>query len=708
MPRSSEDAPEKGEAKSPPPRSTAPSLVGEVISGRYRVTELIATGGMSSVYLGQHVHMMKRVAIKVLDPKAEQLPELVARFQREAIAGAHVQHPNIASATDFGQLKDGSYFLVLEYVPGTTLNQLIAKGPVGVRRAVGIAKQIASGLGAAHEVGVVHRDVKPTNVILLEGSNDVVKLIDFGFAQVKLSKVPSLAPPPDEPATAEKMLTQAGVVLGTVAYMSPEAALGMGAVDQRSDLYALGLILYELLSGKHPFEAPEPVRLFLQQRTVPPPAIATRSPGVSVPPALEAVVMKLLAKDPKDRYQSAAEVVSALDTAMMSLAFEMVPDLSSISESGGLFGAKADDVPAPKAPPPKPAVLSKPSPSDQLPTIALGVPPSFGPLPPPNPPPLPGVAALVEPEPSAEIAVPEVNSIPVADPFAKVSEFVRRVPGVAALEKVLPKNGRFPPWAYIAAPLLAILFIVVMFSLARRSSRASGETGRTERVLVPSPLDDMQPAPIERGPYMVQKPSEVVPDAGGLDAAGWRMTLRNAVREKDWAKGTEAVFTLMHADPDAFRDRDVQNGMRAVAVALGDAGGEPADKFFGALTSETGSDGLDLLYDISRFRGWTKAGKRATDTLRNPEVLMRASSPLKVLFDFREASCMGKRDAFGKMAEQGDDRALFELTSLRDAECRRRHDACCFNESKALNDAIKSLKARLASAKQQPAPPTQP
>src|SRR5689334_4453571 len=280
MSGSSEDPPEERATKSSPPRLTAPSLVGEVISGRYRVTELIATGGMSSVYLGQHVHMMKRVAIKVLDPKAEQLPELVARFQREAIAGAHVQHPNIASATDFGQLKDGSYFLVLEYVPGITLNQLITKGPLDVQRAVGIAKQIASGLGAAHEVGVVHRDVKPTNVILLEGSNDVVKLIDFGFAQVKLSKVPSLAPPPDEPATAEKMLTQAGVVLGTVAYMSPEAALGMGAVDHRSDLYALGLIAYELLSGKHPFDAPEPVRLFLQQRTVPPPPIATRSPGV--------------------------------------------------------------------------------------------------------------------------------------------------------------------------------------------------------------------------------------------------------------------------------------------------------------------------------------------------------------------------------------------------------------------------------------------
>jgi serine/threonine-protein kinase len=675
-----------------------------VISGRYRVTELIATGGMSSVYLGQHVHMMKRVAIKVLDPKAEQLPELVARFQREAIAGAHVQHPNIASATDFGQLKDGSYFLVLEYVPGTTLNQVIAKGPLTVQRAVGIAKQIASGLGAAHEVGVVHRDVKPTNVILLEGSNDVVKLIDFGFAQVKLSKVPSLAPPPDEPPTAEKMLTQAGVVLGTVAYMAPEAALGMAAVDQRSDLYALGLVLYELLSGKHPFDAPEPVRLFLQQRTMPPPPIATRSPGVSVPPALEAVVMKLLAKDPKDRYQSAKEVVAALDTAMMSLAFEMVPELSSMPASGGLFEAPSAEPVEAKAPPAKPAPAKAPS-SDMLPTVALSAiaPPSQDPLPSfPLPTVLREPAVIVASEAPAQSPAAETKESAGSDPLAKMGEIARRIPGFAAIEKALPQNSRFPPWAYVGLPAVALIFAVVMVVLSRRATRSDLGAARSDSVLVPPSLDEVVPAPIERGPYMVQKPGDVAPDAGGLDAAGWRMTLRNAVREKDWAKGTEALMVLLRIDPDGIRDRDVQSGERAVAVALGDAGGDAAEKFFGALTNDAGSDGLDVLYDIARFRTWTKAGKRATETLRTPEVMMRASSPLKVLFEFREASCMAKRDEFGKMAEQGDDRALFELTSLRDAECRRRRDPCCFTDNRALATAIKSLKARLA------APPAQP
>jgi len=337
-------------SEAPPPEGAASSvprpLIGEVISGRYRITKLLATGGVSCVYLGQHVHMLKHVAIKVLDPNAEKLPEFVARFRREAVAGAHVHHPSIASATDFGQLEDGSYFLVQEYVPGQTLNRIIAGGRMPTLRAVAIARKLASALGAAHEVGIIHRDLKPSNVMLVEGTDDVIKLIDFGFAKLRFSDVPTLAPPPDEPVAPEKLLTQAGVVLGTVAYMAPEAALGMAAVDQRSDLYALGLILYELLTGLHPFDATEPVRLFLQQRTVPPPSIAARAPGVTVPAQLESVVRKLLEKDPKDRYENAAEVMTALDAAMLTADLDAVPDLATVPRAPAPFG-KSDSANAP-------------------------------------------------------------------------------------------------------------------------------------------------------------------------------------------------------------------------------------------------------------------------------------------------------------------------------------------------------------------------
>jgi serine/threonine protein kinase len=591
-----------------PPRRAAYDtrrMLGEVISDRYRVTQLLATGGTSTVYLAQHVHMLKQVAIKVLDAKAEKLPELVARFQREAIAGAHVQHPNIASATDFGQLPDGSYFLVLEYVAGKALSDLIDRGPVAPARAVAIVRQIAQALGAAHEVGVIHRDVKPNNVMLVDGQNDVVKLIDFGFAQVRLSKVPTIAVPPDEPRQPEKALTSVGVVLGTVAYMAPEAALGMLAVDARSDLYALGLVLYELLAGKHPFEATEPVQLFLQQRTMLPPAIATRSPGVTVPPALEALVLKLLEKDPKDRYQSAPELIAALDAVMMATNFETIPEL------------------APEQSPREPA-----------PDAAVG-----------------GAFSM--------------------------------------LESLIPRDGRFPRWAYIAFPIVVLFIATSITLLAMRPTRQVPSEGGAVQALAPA-------APAESG--TPSEAREVAVEVGGLDAAGWRMSLRNAARAKDWARGADAVVALLKLDPSALRDRDAQASLRNIAFALEQDGGEAADKFFNALTNDSGSEGLDVLYDIARFRQGTKAGKRATEILRRPEVMARASGPLKVIFDFREASCSAKRDLFPRMVDQGDDRALLELQMLRDAECSRRRDPCCFKENRALGAAIHALHARLSPA----------
>ena len=626
MPGPSEDPPSSGEAM----RAPARPLIGEIISERYRVTKLLATGGVSCVYLGQHIHMLKHVAIKVLDPTAEQLPEFVARFRREAVAGAHVQHPNIASATDFGQLEDGSYFLVQEYVPGLTLNRVIAGGRLPSLRAVNITRKLAFALGAAHDVGIIHRDLKPSNVILVEGTDDVVKLIDFGFAKLRFADMPTLAPPPDEPVVPERLLTAAGVVLGTVAYMAPEAALGMSAVDQRSDLYALGLILYELLAGVHPFDATDPVRLFLQHRTVPPPPIATRVPGVAVPAQLESVVQKLLEKDPKNRYASAAEVIAALDAAMLSVGFEGVPELAA--------GAPAE------APSLRPA------------------------LPPMNAPPRRVVASAS------------------TDAVTAVFHRAAQVPAIAKLVAWLPANGRFPRWAYVAFPALGIVFVVVVVLLRARPS-PNAPPSRTEAALDGAPTD---------APPSSSASREVTMEVRGLDASGWRMNLRNAARRKEWTAASEAVLTVLRLDHAAFRDHDVQAALRNTAVGLEDAGGEASDKFFDALSSQTGSEGLDLVYDIARSRAGTKAGKRATEILRRPKMMMAASPALKVLFDFREASCAGKRDLFSRMAEQGDERALGELVAQRDADCGRR-DPCCYKESRALGAAIRSLKARLSS-----------
>ncbi len=284
-------------------------MIGRVLSDRYRIDAQIATGSMGAVYRGFHLRTRKEVAIKILHPEVEGFPELVARFEREAVAGAHIEHPNVASASDMGTFDDGSCFLVLELVRGRTLRALLdAEAPLAPLRALALTKQIAAGLGAAHARGIVHRDLKPLNVMVTNGPNEQVKLIDFGLARIP---VDSVAPMQDEEPAAR--VSAPGVVFGTVAYMAPEVVVGMDAIDERSDLYSLGLILYEMLAGDHPFDPGAFHEVIAQHKSKPPPPLRVRNPSVSVPPAVEAVVMRLLEKEPERRYPSAAALLAALD-----------------------------------------------------------------------------------------------------------------------------------------------------------------------------------------------------------------------------------------------------------------------------------------------------------------------------------------------------------------------------------------------------------
>jgi eukaryotic-like serine/threonine-protein kinase len=286
--------------------------VGTVIAERYRLDALLGEGGMGKVYSAEHVLMRKRLAIKVLHAELSEVPEVVTRFEREAMAAANIVHPNVAAATDFGKLPDGSVFLVLELVQGKNLRDEIGRGIMPIERALAIARQIASALDAAHALGIVHRDLKPENVMLIEkgDESDFVKVLDFGIARVPLGEN---AQTPGQP------LTKAGVVFGTPEYMSPEQALGQ-PVDARADLYALGVIVYELISGVRPFSSKSQVGILGQQLANKVPPFHERVPGVVVPPQVEALTMKLLAKDVGGRFQKASEVVAVMDALLMPVA----------------------------------------------------------------------------------------------------------------------------------------------------------------------------------------------------------------------------------------------------------------------------------------------------------------------------------------------------------------------------------------------------
>jgi serine/threonine-protein kinase len=226
-------------------------------------------------------------------------PEAVARFEREAVAAGKIDHPNVAKATDFGRLPDGSFYLVLEYVDGRTLSSLLGERELQVDEALAVARQISEALSAAHAAGIVHRDLKPDNVMLVArpGEPDLVKVLDFGIA--KLGSV-------EAGSSSRVPLTRMGSVFGTPEYMAPEQAAG-GEVDQRADLYALGILLYRLLAGREPFVDDDVAKVLMQQVTQAPPPLP-----LALHPEIRALVRDLLEKDPQKRLHSADEAYARI------------------------------------------------------------------------------------------------------------------------------------------------------------------------------------------------------------------------------------------------------------------------------------------------------------------------------------------------------------------------------------------------------------
>ena len=260
-----------------------------VLNDRYEIHRRLARGGMAQVYLARDRSLDRPVAVKELVAEFATDPSFVERFRREAQAAANLSHPNVVGVYDWGA-QDGTYFIVMEYVDGPSLSRVLrSDGPFHPRRAAEIAAEVASGLGFAHSRGVVHRDVKPGNVLLTRSGQS--KVTDFGIARALTS--------------SDEDLTQAGSVMGTATYFSPEQAQGL-PVDPRSDLYSLGVVLYELVAGRPPFTGDSPLAIAYKHVQDAPPPPSTIMSGL--PEGLEAIIMKLLAKRPDDRYASAEDL----------------------------------------------------------------------------------------------------------------------------------------------------------------------------------------------------------------------------------------------------------------------------------------------------------------------------------------------------------------------------------------------------------------
>jgi eukaryotic-like serine/threonine-protein kinase len=316
---------------------TGDTLIDSVFDGRYRIIRKLGAGGMANVYLAEDQELGRRVAIKILDDRHAADDSFIERFRREAKNAAGLSHPNIVSIYDRGEA-EGTYYIAMEYLSGRSLKELIvSRGPTPIRIAIDYTRQMLAALGFAHRHGIVHRDIKPHNVVV--DSDGRLKVTDFGIARSGASQ-----------------MTEVGSIIGTAQYLSPEQARG-SPVDQRSDVYSVGIVLYEMLTGKVPFTGDTPLEIAMKHLSeVPVPPSELRD---DVPEDLDAVVLRALAKDPEDRYQTAEEMNADLARIQrgLSVSNETTDAATAVLAGAGIANAptiiapRATQVAPPQAPP---------------------------------------------------------------------------------------------------------------------------------------------------------------------------------------------------------------------------------------------------------------------------------------------------------------------------------------------------------------------
>jgi len=628
------------------------SLVGTTLSGRYLIERLIGEGGMGAVYQAEHTHMRKRLAVKVLHPEMSRMPEVVARFEREAMAAAHIDHPNVAGATDFGKLDDGSFFLVLEFVEGRSLREVISDGRVELGRALHVARQIASGLGRAHALGIVHRDLKPENVMLVarDGDPDFAKVLDFGIAKVPIGGLIG------EPQKTGQVLTQLGMVYGTPEYMAPEQALGQ-AVDARADLYALGVMTFEMIVGARPYEHESKVTLLGMHVTAAIPKMAERAPEANVPPEVDAIVTRLLAKEASARFSDSKDLVEAIDNVSHHLATtgRIAEPRQPLSRGGGM---------------PSSARLT-PSPVN--------------------------AALALSPTSLANPVIASSRGRLVSLVGASLNQALRSAPPWMTPRRV----------TIAAAALGALLLALVVFAASPHGGPATADSAAGSAASpVPTHAPDPQTddlvaaaqAKIDKGDFATAIDQLTAIEKAGPDRSDVHQLLERAytgVRNSRAAMLEGGLW--LAADANASSDPKLQEDVRNAALFK-----EAQDDAFALLESKMGALGVDILYDIAfgaSGKQYPQAANRARRSLEVDDVRGRASPALAVLLDFRDAkTCDAKRALLDRAGDHGDARMLLVLQPyVATRGCGfLSHSDCypCMHRDTSLRDAMSAIEER--------------
>ena len=628
------------------------SLVGKTLAGRYLVESVLNQGGMGDVYLVRHTVMRKRLALKLLRPELSQVKEFAARFEREVMAAANIDHPHVASATDCGRTEEGTLYLAMEYVDGQSLSQALATGPLPLPRALHIARQIGSAMVRAHELGIVHRDLKPENIMLARRDDDpdFVKVLDFGLADLSAGLTAG------GESGADQKLTQLGEIFGTPQYMAPEQATG-GQADGRSDLYALGIILFEMLAGCLPFEGCTSAEFLRHQLATPLPPLNKRAPQIVVPEAIEALVRRLCAKSPDERFQSAEQFLDALDAAALEHQLVLGPQSARTSS---------------------PQLRAKPS--GALAAVSAPVAPVVP-------------AAVRTPRPAA--AMPNTASVVMF--MQAVGRAQQRLPG--GLSGISPEK-----LAALLALLGVALFVGAFFLL---SAIRTGGQERGEKAPPPPPppkieaptAEELQAAPAG-GVVSLQQLAQRFPDS--------RETLRAlasaSIQQGQTGLALKTIGQLARKDPAALDNPQFVQFISAQVLSNKEETAGPALRL---VERDLGDRGVDLLIKLA-----DSVPVRARGRFNPSFVALRARTDLspatQALLELRIApKCEQKRVALLRVRQSGDGRSLPLLYALQNPK------GCapfglgdcwgCLRQSTDLDDTIQAVMSRVSGTSTAPA-----